>query len=746
MDTSPNQPSPAAKIALIAVLAVYVLLNVGYALAFPIFESWDEPHHYEYVRYLIEQRRLPIQYPGGGQTEFHQPPAYYAVTALLTAYLPADSYTPEANPAFGQESWHGHNQNAFIHPRAVEGWPWRGTALNVHLMRLLSVGWGLVSLLAVWHLSARLQPDEPGGEWLRVGAVALTAFNPTFLVLMGSINSMVLATAIGAGLALALVDVATRGLNDRLALATGALFGLAALTRWTMAPFLASFLGAVVVSRAAWKRPWRAAGWTLITLLVGASIAGWWSARSIRLYGDPLALSVLYDSWGEGRPVGAPSMLSGVPTLLSSYWGSFGPWGSIALPDWVHWLLLMFTFIGMGGLAWRWIDGKLSADAKRAIFVLGSITVGTFVFAVIAGSQSRFGVQQRWLVPGHPAAMVVLALGWWHILSGERLLPWARISWGVLPLILSVGSLFWVILPAYAPPQTVDDPALLDYQTGYDVTVGDFARLIGVSVPSRAEPGQRATIRVCWETLKPTTESYWLFVQLVGANQQRLAGIDSVPGRGNYPTTDWTAGLSHCTDWPVLLPPDAPPGLYTVQVGLYERESLHRLEATLPSGSGRPGTPFNPPIVGQVLVEASPGDPPAEAETVDADFGGAIRLRAVRMPEAIRPGDAPLITLYWEALSPPPQPYTVYIHLAEPGDPASLLAQSDGPPRDGLYPTDLWPVGALVPDAHRLTLPADLPGGVYELRIGLYDLASGARLPGPEPDGSFALPLRVIGP
>ena len=55
-------------------------------------------------------------------------------------------------------------------------------------------------------------------------------------------------------------------------------------------------------------------------------------------------------------------------------------------------------------------------------------------------------------------------------------------------------------------------------------------------------------------------------------------------------------------------------------------------------------------------------------------------------------------------------------------------------------------MGALVPDAHRLTLPADLPGGVYELRIGLYDLASGARLPGPEPDGSFALPLRVIGP
>jgi hypothetical protein len=311
----------------------------------------------------------------------------------------------------------------------------------------------------------------------------------------------------------------------------------------------------------------------------------------------------------------------------------------------------------------------------------------------------------------------------------------------VLPLILSAVSLFGFIIPAYAQPPTVNHPLLLDYQTGYDVTVEEFARLVGVTVPDRAEPGSKIDIQVCWETLQSTDQSYWLFVHLVGANQARLAGIDSLPGRGNYPTVDWEAGRSHCTDWPLLLPPDAPPGRYTVQVGLYERDTLHRLEASLPDG-----TPFNPPIVGEVLVEAAPGEPPADAQTVDANFGGIIRLRAVGLPEAIRPGDAPLVTLYWEALSPPPQSYTVFVHLTAPGDPTGLLAQSDSTPRGGLYPTDLWAVGALVPDEHILTLSADLPGGEYELRIGLYDLASGSRLPGPEPDGSFVLPLTVIGP
>jgi hypothetical protein len=70
-------------------------------------------------------------------------------------------------------------------------------------------------------------------------------------------------------------------------------------------------------------------------------------------------------------------------------------------------------------------------------------------------------------------------------------------------------------------------------------------------------------------------------------------------------------------------------------------------------------------------------------------------------------------------------------------------AQADSIPRAGLYPTNLWVVGALVPDTHRLLLPADLAPGRYEIHLGLYDLASGARLMGPEPDGSFALTIEI---
>jgi hypothetical protein len=45
-----------------------------------------------------------------------------------------------------------------------------------------------------------------------------------------------------------------------------------------------------------------------------------------------------------------------------------------------------------------------------------------------------------------------------------------------------------------------------------------------------------------------------------------------------------------------------------------------------------------------------------------------------------------------------------------------------------LHTTD-WKVGKTFPDVAQLNIPADLGSGRYRLLIGLYDPASGARLP-----------------
>ena len=58
-----------------------------------------------------------------------------------------------------------------------------------------------------------------------------------------------------------------------------------------------------------------------------------------------------------------------------------------------------------------------------------------------------------------------------------------------------------------------------------------------------------------------------------------------------------------------------------------------------------------------------------------------------------------------------------------------MLAQSDGLPVNGDYPTNWWASGEMIVDEHRIKLPSDLPIGSYRIAIGLYRLADNTRLP-----------------
>ena len=71
--------------------------------------------------------------------------------------------------------------------------------------------------------------------------------------------------------------------------------------------------------------------------------------------------------------------------------------------------------------------------------------------------------------------------------------------------------------------------------------------------------------------------------------------------------------------------------------------------------------------------------------------------------------------------------YTVFIHLIN--NLGEMVAQIDEQPVSGCYPTHLWQLHEQVKDPHHLPLPHDLPSGEYWLKIGLYLLDAGERLP-----------------
>lgn len=114
-----------------------------------------------------------------------------------------------------------------------------------------------------------------------------------------------------------------------------------------------------------------------------------------------------------------------------------------------------------------------------------------------------------------------------------------------------------------------------------------------------------------------------------------------------------------------------------------------------------------------------------------ARFGPAIHLRGYDVSaEQLAPGETLTLRFYWRASAPPASNLALFVHLT-PLDAVTILAQADGAPGVPSRPTLLWtdPDETIISQPVHLPIPADLPPGTYQVRIGLYDYATFARLP-----------------
>ncbi|HYF65470.1 MAG TPA: glycosyltransferase family 39 protein, partial [Herpetosiphonaceae bacterium] len=92
----------------------------------------------------------------------------------------------------------------------------------------------------------------------------------------------------------------------------------------------------------------------------------------------------------------------------------------------------------------------------------------------------------------------------------------------------------------------------------------------------------------------------------------------------------------------------------------------------------------------------------------------------------LRSGQPLRLNLYWRVDQPLDRDYSLFVHVLD--ESGQTVAQRDSVIRQGDYPTSRWKPGEIVLDMPDLPLPA-LPPGRYGVKIGLYDLATFARLP-----------------
>jgi hypothetical protein len=132
----------------------------------------------------------------------------------------------------------------------------------------------------------------------------------------------------------------------------------------------------------------------------------------------------------------------------------------------------------------------------------------------------------------------------------------------------------------------------------------------------------------------------------------------------------------------------------------------------------------------RLFLYASAGLESERLEEVDAVFGGSVRLQSVSLGgEPLGGGDALRLTLRWQALEERGAEQKVFLHLLSAE--GQILAQRD---------VTLEPFGG--DQRVGLLLPLDLAPGIYRLRIGIYDPATGERLT--LPTGQDSLTIEAI--
>jgi hypothetical protein len=75
--------------------------------------------------------------------------------------------------------------------------------------------------------------------------------------------------------------------------------------------------------------------------------------------------------------------------------------------------------------------------------------------------------------------------------------------------------------------------------------------------------------------------SYTVFTHLLDAEERVWGQMDSVPLRGEAPTTSWVSGEVIADEYEITVDAGAPPGDYAIEVGMYDATTGRRLPVSI---------------------------------------------------------------------------------------------------------------------------------------------------------------------
>jgi len=123
-------------------------------------------------------------------------------------------------------------------------------------------------------------------------------------------------------------------------------------------------------------------------------------------------------------------------------------------------------------------------------------------------------------------------------------------------------------------PRTFEAPPI---QHPLEVNLGDQVELLGYDLDAELKAGGMLALTLYWKALSEMDTSYTVFVHILNAENKIRGQRDSLPGNGTLSTTGWLRGEVIVDQYEVPIQPNAPPGQYSVEIGMYQAETGERL-------------------------------------------------------------------------------------------------------------------------------------------------------------------------
>jgi len=710
----------------LAVLILFLHLALGalYSVAVPIWEAYDEWGHYSYVQYIASNRSLPprdqriIQHH---DTARSQPPLYYILGAAATFWIDTSDWQgPQENRYASLPTAMG-GYNRTLHGYE-EDYPWAGWALAVHIVRIVSVVLSTITVCLTYLIALALFPNRLE---IAVGAAAINAFWPKFVFMGSVINNDNLIATFGALLMLFMVRnvLGPSSLGNYAGLVASQ--GLAVASKIVGIAFLPVTLFGLAWSVGRDARKYSA--WKVILaafVIVGGAI----SFGLIFLLSHPLYVKNLQLFLTPPAVLGQMSLndwLGVIGLMWGTLWASFG-WQNISIADWGYRIAELIWGVALLGLVWFFACGR-DVRVKWALVGLMLSITAVAGLTMYRGLFSAYYFTGRYLLSTISAIATLLAAGLGSL--GPR--RWSRFVIGGVGLgmfVFAVYIPFAYIMPVYARPEKLSPEAVENLANPLHASFDGKIEWVGYEMkPTTFHPGETVRVSLYWKCLDEMEANYTLAVKIIGPDDREYASLNVHPGRGSYPTSMWRKGDIFEDVYWMPIAGDVPPlTMARLKVAFFrDQADLAHLPVYDQSGQDIGFAVF----AGRFKVAPIQMEKYHPQQQVNYRLGDAISLVGYDLPRSRHPADSTQITLtlYWQAHGATERPYTVFAHITD--ERGKLIAQADGQPVEGNYPTDLWGDGEAISDTHTISLPVELPDGRYEVSVGLYSVETGQRLP-----------------